>query len=441
MADDALPRPAAVAPRKGVRRVLGVALPLLLTVIAALVALEWGLRHFYQLIPLEVCASDNILGTYYCQPYFVYDDPIRIGYRYEPGLEFAGWWDPADPYLTDVGRETAPSPRSDAFWYEFSTDEMGFPNDEDAWQETYDIIVTGDSFTIPTAPETWIELLGEESNKRILTLGAPSWSTLNEVEAVKQYGLDKQPAWVVLMYFEGNDLINTGQYLERQDSGMTWREYDMQGVPFWRRLVIYHLARYLLTPDAREAEPPRYRYPVTASTEAGPVATVFKDIHLLPLSADYETMARSQEFAAVTGALAELQTLTEAQGTRLLLVYVPSKEHIYWSRIWDPVDVNNILERTVTVTLSDDVPGSLQWEPRYLSYDTFQENHDDQERLLTDWAAEQGIPFLNLTPVFWQETIERGELYHYADPHWNQAGNRLAAQTIAAFLRAQEEEP
>jgi hypothetical protein len=30
----------------------------------------------------------------------------------------------------------------------------------------------------------------------------------------------------------------------------------------------------------------RYRYPVTASTEAREIDLVFKDIHLLPMSAD-----------------------------------------------------------------------------------------------------------------------------------------------------------
>jgi hypothetical protein len=116
-------------------------------------------------------------------------------------------------------------------------------------------------------------------------------------------------------------------------------------------------------------------------------------------------------------------------------VYVPSKEHIYWSRIWDPTDVNNILERSVTVKLSEGDHGHFEWEPTYLSYDTFNANHNAQEKLLTDFAQSSGIQFLNLTPIFWEQGIKRGELYHYADPHWNQAGNDLAAQTIAEYIK------
>ncbi len=424
-------------------RILNIVIPLLLTLVGSFAVLEFGLRQFYQLIPLEVCASDSILGNYYCQPYFEYDKPIRIAYKYEPGLKIEGYWDPANPYLGDAGPETRPSERSDPFWYVLETDEMGFPNSQYEWQDDYDIVVTGDSFTIRQAPQTWQEILMAQSGQSVLTLGAPSWTTLNEVEAVKQFGLDKNPEWVVLLYFEGNDIINVRQYLDKQASGLDWREYDLQDVPWYRRLVMFHMVKYWLgltsaEADEQPAEPVTYRYPVTASTEAGEIEMVFKDIHLLPISADYDTIAHSDEFAAVSEALLELQALTEAQDTRFLLVYIPSKAHTYWSRLWDPVDVNHVLERTVTMSLSEGNHGRLQWDTQYLSYDRFNEIHDDHEQVFVDFAAEHGIELLNLTPIFWQEAIARGELYHYGDPHWNQAGNQLVADLIQAYIEENE---
>jgi hypothetical protein len=417
-------------------RWLNILIPLLLSVLAVFVTLEIAFRLFYRLIPIEVCAADPIIGTYYCQPYFEYDKPIRYGYKYIPGFRLEGMWNPANPYLANSENSTAPIGRDDSFLYLFETDDMGFPNKPGPWQDKYDIVIAGDSFTIRTAPQTWIELLAEQTNSDILTLGAPSWSTLNEVEAVKQFGLDKNPQWVILMFFEGNDLVNIGQYLERRDSGLDWREYDMQNVPLRRRLITPHFARYLwqkLFPP-EEAAPIEYRYPVAASTEAGEIGTVFKEVHLLPLSADYETLALSDEYAAMQEGLLELKELTAAQGARLLVVYIPSKEHVLWSRIWDETDVNNVLERTVTVRLSAGDHGRLQFDPIYLSYDQFTANQRAQEQLLTDFTAEAGIEFLNLTPLFWQESIETGELYHFGDPHWNQAGNQLAADAISAYL-------
>jgi hypothetical protein len=111
---------------------------------------------------------------------------------------------------------------------------------------------------------------------------------------------------------------------------------------------------------------------------------------------------------------------------------------VTWSRIWGETDVNNILERTVTVSLSGGDHGLLQWEPTYLDYQTFNENHNAQERLLADFAGENSIEFLNLTPELWQKTIEQGELYNYADPHWNQTGNQLVADLIQDYLQTVE---
>lgn len=419
-------------------RVLNVIVPLALTLLAVFAVLEVGLRVFYRVIPLEACASDPIVANYYCQPYFEYDKPIRIAYRYKPGFRMEGWWDPAKPTMANPENEAAPSDRDDAFWYVFQADEMGFPNDEREWQDRYEVIVTGDSFVTRSAPRTWIELLREQTGKATLALGASSWSTLNEIEAIKLYGLDKRPEWVMVMYFEGNDLFNTAQYIERRASGLSWKEFDMQRVPFYRKLLSLHMLKYGIGKlGEKDDEPRRYRYPVTASTKAGEIDLVFKDIHLLPMSADYDTLARSDEFARIRESLLELKQLCEAQGTRLVLVYIPSKEHIYWSRIWDPVDVNNVLERSVTVTLSEGDHGYLQWEPQYLSFDTFSANHNAQELLFQDMADETGIEFLNLTPLFWREAIARGELYNYADPHWNQEGNQLVADTIAAYMRGE----
>ncbi|MFQ5398393.1 MAG: hypothetical protein ACE5E7_02220 [Anaerolineae bacterium] len=420
-------------------RLLNIVVPLLLSLIAGAITIELGLRHFYNLIPLQVCAADYIIANYVCQPYFVYDKPIRIGYRYKPGMHREGWWDPANPYLTSAGDSTEPRERNDAFWYVMETDEMGFPNSEYKWRDAYDMIIIGDSFITRTAPKTWIELLREESGFSILTLGAPSWGTLGEAEAIKMYGLDKHPDWVLLTYFEGNDLLNVSQYLEKQASGLSWKEYDLKQVPWSRRLLTPHLVRYLfdgIIPQDPSSDPPRYRYPVSARTEAGEIETVFNDIHLLPLSADYETLSRSREFAEIKRTLLELNALVQAQGARFLVVYIPSKEHVLWSRIWDPVDVNNILERTVTVTLSEGDSGFLQWEPKILSYDVFNQNHNAQERLFDDFASEAGIEFLNLTPIFWRQSIAQGELYHYADPHWNQAGNELAAEAIWEYIHS-----
>ncbi|MEM7333041.1 MAG: hypothetical protein AAF490_13210 [Chloroflexota bacterium] len=412
-------------------------LSLLFSAALVVVLVEVGLRQMYNLIPIEVCAADELIGTYTCRPNFEYDDPMEVGYHYKPGLRIEGEWDPANPYLVGAGDITAPTERNDSFWFVFETDEMGFPNSEYEWRDAYDIVVLGDSFTVRTAPKTWIELLSEQSGQSILTLGAQSWGTLSQEQAIKKWGLDKNPEWVILLYFEGNDLLNVQQYLERKDSGLDWRAYDYQGVSWTRRLLTPHLWNYLLNRSSNDVvadETADYIFPMTANSNVGDIETILKFPHLLPISADYETIESSDEFKALSDSLIEIDQLVKAQNGRFLLVYVPSKEHVLWSRFWDPVDVNHILEKTVTVTLSDGDNGRLQFNPPILTYDQFNENHLAQEQLMADFAAENGIEFLNLTPIFWEKTINEGEFFHFADVHWNQAGNQLTADTIFEYI-------
>lgn len=54
-------------------------------------------------------------------------------------------------------------------------------------------------------------------------------------------------------------------------------------------------------------------------------------------------------------------------------------------------------------------------------------------RLLAVELSKEGIPFLDVLPVFEQEG-RHTRLYKPRDTHWNLAGNRLAAATIARFL-------
>ncbi|HZY43566.1 MAG TPA: hypothetical protein VFF70_02355 [Anaerolineae bacterium] len=417
------------------RRIFSVIALVSITLLSVSVVLEIGLRIFWRLIPLGVCASSPIIGNYYCQPYIVYDKPMQLAYHYAPGFKTEGYWDPADPHSANPGNETAPTGRTDKFLYKMQMDSMGFPNDDVTWKDQYDIVIAGDSFVLRSAPQTWIELLRGDTGMTTLALGAPSWAPINEVNAIETYGLDKHPKWVVLMYFEGNDLYGTGQFLERQSTGLSWAEWDFQHSALGDQLIVPHLISYAVQQIFPSSATPHYRYPITASTEAGNIQMVLKDFQLLALSADYNTLAHSDEFLAEKAKILEIRDLVEGQGGRFLLVYIPSKEHVYWSRIWDSKDVNNILERTETVTLSDGDHGHLVYSPQYLSFDVFNQNQTAQETLFDDMTKQNNVEFLNLMPVFWNATIQHGEFYNYADPHWNQAGNQLAADTIAEYIR------
>jgi hypothetical protein len=56
------------------------------------------------------------------------------------------------------------------------------------------------------------------------------------------------------------------------------------------------------------------------------------------------------------------------------------------------------------------------------------------QRLLRAWGQANGVPIVDLTPVF-QSEVPHGRLYRTNDFHWNEAGHALAAASILPVLR------
>jgi hypothetical protein len=64
---------------------------------------------------------------------------------------------------------------------------------------------------------------------------------------------------------------------------------------------------------------------------------------------------------------------------------------------------------------------------------------DAPVRMLNAIVTRLGLPHLDLRPAF-QASVDADGLYHYHiedDGHWTVAGNRLAAETVAAYLAEQ----
>jgi hypothetical protein len=157
---------------------------------------------------------------------------------------------------------------------------------------------------------------------------------------------------------------------------------------------------------------------MTVYTEVNTFETIFFDVHIRQLSWTREELEASQEWALATDAILDLKERIDGQGGRFLLVYIPAKEHITWGRLWEAGEVNNFLART---------------HP-FRTFQEFNIHIGDQMRLMESFAAEHEIEILNLYDPYRKGTLRGQELYNYADVHWNEAGNYLAARLIADYL-------
>jgi hypothetical protein len=301
------------------------------------------------------------------------------------------------------------------------TDKNGFRNSAPE-SATYEIVALGDSFTRASGVATpWPQKLAEHTESDVLNLGDVGFAPQDELKVLKQYGLKKQPQWVILAYFEGNDLYDAASY--------------EQANPF----ILLRFGRYMLgrgleawqddqSDGAQAATSSTYRYPITITTNGKELEMVFFSSYISWLSLPRESIAASQNYRIVKETILQAQQLSEAAEANFLLVYVPSKSHVYLPYLEDAETLTHVFADVPRLAL--DEAGFIQFTDEKATPGLTRQHMDDQASLLADFAAEQNFRFINLTPVFQEEAGAGAELYYPFDTHWNQAGHDLAAGII-----------
>lgn len=305
------------------------------------------------------------------------------------------------------------------------TDADGFRNSPSE-QATYDIVALGDSFTKASGVAApWTQKLAEYSGSDVLNLGEVGFGPQDELKVLRQYGLKKQPEWVILAYFEGNDLYDAASY--------------EQANPF----ILFRFGRYILNKgmeawqakssnDDQVEAATTYRYPMTVSVHNKDLQMVFFSYYISWLSVNRQAMEASHDYRIAGRAILKMQQLSEAGGSQFLLVYVPSKEHIYLPYLKDADTLQSVFADVPTIEL--DPAGYLQFTDEKATPELTRDHMDDQAGLLADFAEENNIRFLDLTPIFREQASTGAELYYPFDTHWNQTGHDLAAQSINKYI-------
>ena len=306
------------------------------------------------------------------------------------------------------------------------TDEYGFRNSPPE-KATYGIVAVGDSFTRASGVASpWPQELAEYAGTDVFNLADVGFGPQDELKVLQQYGLKKQPQWVIMAYFEGNDLYDAAAY--------------EQANPF----ILFRFGRYLLgrsveawrERSSSKASAPvsaNYRYPITITINHKELEMVFFSSYISWLSLSREAIAASQNYRLVRETILQVRESSEAAGANFLLLYVPSKSHVYLPYLNDPETAARVFTNVPLIELDD--TGFLQFREKTATPELVIEHMDDQAILLADFAAEQHISFLNLTSAFQKEAGAGAELYYAFDTHWNQLGHNLAAEKIYEYIQ------
>ena len=172
------------------------------------------------------------------------------------------------------------------------TDANGFRNSPPE-KATYGIVALGDSFTRASGVAfPWPQKLAEHTGMDVLNLGDVGFGPQDELKMLQQYGLKKQPQWVIMAYFEGNDLYDAAAY--------------EQASP----LIVARFGRYMLnrsveawqekrSGDAQVEVIPTTRYPITLTINQKQIEMVFFSSYISWLSLGEEAIAASQNYRLV----------------------------------------------------------------------------------------------------------------------------------------------
>jgi hypothetical protein len=287
--------------------------------------------------------------------------------------------------------------------------------------DTYPIIALGDSFTEGWLVESpWPDVLAREIGIPVRNLGFLGWSILQEATVMDDYGQgDRQ--WVLLAYFEGNDLIEIQQSYNYQQEHGNLLEM-LQRV----RIDMFH-------PQIKLSEDGNYKYPVPLYIGDQAYELAFHDLYIARLNGARDIFANSRNVLIFREELDKI--ISDSGNACVGLIYIPTKAHLYL-RYADPDARTRVLEETDALELDNQNWLQVARPTTAIDFETWESRLNNQRDEIQEIAAGAGIHFIDLTPEFESAAAQGAMLFYTYDSHWSQAGHDLAGKIVANYIKA-----
>lgn len=287
-------------------------------------------------------------------------------------------------------------------------DQYGFRNPTDLEKATVALI--GDSFV--ESPMTAQDRLLSSELQRLLrapvaNFGQAGYGPPQELVVLRRYALPLQPRVVLWLFFEGNDLEDFNRYLRIRND---WDQHEKTLESFasrsFTRSMLLGLASRMPRPRSQLWRKRGCAYRRGRPDAGLPLYFAFGDSPHLAADTAFRDGSALPRVAEV---ISEAARITTAAGARFVFVYVPIKFRVYQAFAECGADSDIAHWRLA------DMPGHFE-----------------------RWCSNHGIPFLDLTPAL-RHAASEGELVFYPDDdHWNEQGQKIAADEIVAFLAQQQ---
>jgi hypothetical protein len=427
-----------------------------ITAALCLVFLEVGLRAIGDRLPSWITDPRRNLGEVVdTDPRW--QDSASYGHRLAPRVNTFCQWREGD--VVRMGFLPPGLARHPVYRFPFVTDADGFRNSESV-PTTAVVAALGDSFTdAMTLPAelSWPARLAHHLGVSVRNYGTAGFGPGQELLVLKQYVRARRPRRVVIGFFAGNDLVDAERFESFQREGVDlpavgrgWKfkdeiaRFDEFYVTSLYQGVSGLIGNFMRQPPEPWAYAEREDYsgddpaPSSAtkpSFDRGlftvPVAGQVLRFAFLPPYLNRLTLSRQQLEASRGWQLTrrsyrEMQQLLRAQGSALVVVFIPFKAQVYLPLLEASLPAAE-LGSALRSCLGDQAPG----------LGVVMRNRLALNDLMREFCAQEGIAFLDLTAEL-QSTLSTGRnVYFPDDSHWNAAGHETAARAISRLLRAQ----
>ena len=327
----------------------------------------------------------------------------ELVYRNKPLSKFQIMSFKGDQYRDYFGVDVEPKPYSAMF------DEYGFRNGAMP-QGGWDVVVLGDSYIEfgHDEDDTFTSRLAVQSRMKVRNLGIGGHGPSQYVRVLKRYGLTPKPTFVLFCFFEGNDTNDIRDYLQWKDTKV--HPYSILTGNFVQRYIMA-LKEIMYDPLVSILE----RYPqsspsnlVTIKVGDSTIKTVFSYKNETRTPGE---LLKLHEWNILKELLVELKSIAEENNIVPIVLFLPTKAHIYAEYSSSESETNWMTIRDQQIAAKDHVEVALQ-----------------------TLCREIGIEMISLSPAFDRAASQGTLLYYPFDSHWNAEGRRVAASVLAEAL-------
>jgi len=299
---------------------------------------------------------------------------------------------------------------------------------------TFRILFVGDSFGWAGGlNRNYTHLLQEMFDSRggrrveIINTGYPRTHTGEQLIMLKNYGLQYQPDLVVLGFFAGNDFIEADPNRKRIIVNDCYVDIDRRhehrlfGYPIIAKSRVYLLLQqkyeiYSMNKEARKEAEEWARSTGQPVPKANLSEDTFYSVQRTKLEF-FNTRTSEDHFRPniehIRRSIAEMDTLLKSKNIRFMVAIYPDEEQV----------------------------SAPQFDALVNRFQLSKEDYDlnRAQDLLKSFLDANHILYLDMLDRFRDEERQR-DLYLWRNTHWNDAGNRLAAEMLFEYFNQHPDE-